>query len=273
MFTAAISCNTVGVVLRIFLLVVLFRLHKIRESSGFLVACLQISELAFTGVTDPLHSQSLLASQLNLSIGGVDCDVLTFFHETFICTNLWLMASLAVNRFTAIIFPLQFNLFPKMNVAAVSVLVPWSIGLSLTLPPYLRSKTIVARACGMHASKRTIPKSTVIAGIYLPLLITGVLYGFLLVSFILARRATRSVAFEGNANPERRGLKKRYKLAKVLFFSFLWCSLCFLPLPALTAIFPGIWWRNMHVVMLTRTWMVFTYATQTVRASLTVMVR
>ena len=159
---------------------------------------------------------------------------------------IWQECLLSINRFIAIVVPRFYAtvINTKRLIATIIVgyLIPFFInayGLSRNL--YVQSPPFGTCRYKPEFGK-VYPLIHATLGVYLPVCAIGISYLTIFISFYSKkRRATGPHVLPSDTRSVREA--KRMRLAKMLFVSFLWNSLAYLPQPVVSALFPQLYTR------------------------------
>ncbi|XP_055350329.1 rhodopsin-like [Paramacrobiotus metropolitanus] len=239
---AMISIFTVAFVIGTFLSLILtvtiaFR-PRLHTGSGILIAHHQFLHVLQTGISNPLYMFTGWIVWLGLSVSGMNCFVMHFFCKLFTFTEMWASLMLAVNRFVALIFPHHYNAISSNKAITVLMLIPWLIGLALTVPGLYGIGTLFGNRqvdCGyITVTSHAVATLVIVMGVYLPLAIQGLLYAVVLIVHYRQTKIHEVSTVQ----------KKRFLLFRLLFGSYLWYVVCYAPQPIALYGFPQFWFED-----------------------------
>ena len=191
----------------------------------------------------------------------IDCRLFTLFYLSVYYAENWSSALMALNRFVAIELPHHYKKWLTKYALAASMVLPWVIGFSTTLPIYLgvgADFTWNPRngVCFAKASKGAYMTAWLALGIYLPMALIGVTYIALFLRLLMKRYmvsarggviypALLMMPVNGHRNRVNAAVRRRHiRIAKMLMMAFVWYCLCFLPGPVITINFPALYVRD-----------------------------
>ena len=237
-FVVNITCNAVGTVFALLLLVAIFsgtRFHK--SGAQLLIAHLILVDLAICLIHSPLNAiTTFVGTMETVSATERACSYTHFAFMATMYSGQWTSAFLAFNRFIATYFPHSYKSFFVGSVHLNMIFVAWAIGVLMNIPFFFGVGGTYGsvppwNGCGIRPDENSsIYTLTVGAGLYGPLVLG---FGFYLIIFIRAivHHFQPSRVYTTSTCPDRRRTAKRKRLlvAKMLFLSSLTVCLFYLP--------------------------------------------
>ncbi|XP_055329959.1 uncharacterized protein LOC129582471, partial [Paramacrobiotus metropolitanus] len=163
------------------------------------------------------------------------CPFIYFLYVLNYSLIAWADAALALNRFTAILLPHHYPRVASRRAVVLQLAVCWTIALGCALPQYLSPRIQVALlpsgACNIVRSEGRLLFMLVLLSLYVPLGAVGFLYSFVFLSRYCKVCRNRVMGLNGIVDAvfvEK--MQRRIATAKILFYSFIWYCVCFIPL-------------------------------------------
>ncbi|XP_055348301.1 uncharacterized protein LOC129595341 [Paramacrobiotus metropolitanus] len=233
--------SVTGVVLSLTLFFTLILRSHLRTRSGVLLAHQQLLHALEIGVSNPLYIITGWAVWLGVPITTFNCTTMYFFGQWFICAESWASLFLAFNRFVALIFPHQYGRVTSNLATMVFLVSAWGIGLAVNLPGLWGIGGVFGKRdfggrydCGrISITSQEISNAVATLGGYLPLALQGIIYLAVIVGYQIEGRR------QGNSLQ-----RKRMHLFRLLFASYLWYLLWYLPVLVVAYGFPYYWYSD-----------------------------
>ncbi|OWA51017.1 hypothetical protein BV898_15519 [Hypsibius exemplaris] len=214
-----------------------------RQRGNILVANLSVVTMLNSGTVLPISMASTLHRQYYDDLPEHFCDYSTYYYST-LHAFVWCECFIAFNRFVAIVFPYRYKIVASNKGIIASILLGYAIPILINASAFIVSPHMYVNAlpfgsCRIDSKNSSIyPTFQSVTGVYLPLCVNGLLY-LVVFAVVWARkfrlRHDTIVPFIVIRSPRpgssTRVQSKRMRLARMLFASFIWNLLMFLPLP------------------------------------------
>ena len=264
--------SVLGGICNFTLLATILSSKKLRTGCGILIA----HELFLDGTISGVHMFILSISTVYLApyheLSPKFCRDTFWPYYIFITASIWNAVLIGVNRFIAIVFPLNYHYVSGKTGTGLIILVIWLLGVLITLPNYIGIEGTLQSSkpwgsCGTKVLNPVLHSWLSTSGNTCPLITLGGLY---IVTFAIAFRRQmlqkRKVAREEGAEIERAVkpnamLKRRMKSAKIMFRAYLWYTISFIPAPLTYALFPVEYSTIPLLSLFLRTSLLLGYAT------------
>ncbi|OQV17315.1 hypothetical protein BV898_08564 [Hypsibius exemplaris] len=250
-FSLSIATSVGGSVMLILLLASSVYHKKLAGGSTVLIAHLMLIQLLHCAVLLPILTvNSFTALTHRKDVLQLDCSVLSLIHITAIQADNWASLFLAINRYVAIVVPHFYRKLVTRNAILASLLLPWLIGVAVTLPVYFGFGGIFLWSapcafCAIFISGATSLYGAVFwptLGTYVPIILMGMIYlalfGRLAAANSARRRSIDKTVLKGGAAVLLRKQERQIVIAKMLVAGYVWYSLCILPGPIILTVFP-----------------------------------
>ncbi|GAV01113.1 hypothetical protein RvY_11875-1 [Ramazzottius varieornatus] len=210
-----------------------------QTGSSILIIHLIIQECIICGLCSPLQTVSMFINfhQHKATHTGIHCPTYLLLYITTIHANSWLAVFLAFNRYVAVLYPLKYKWWIRKNLLRAMIVTSWLIGIVATSsqlfaddnvsqpkPPFYR--------CEIGAQSQSALTIATAIGNYIPLSLIFILYFTIFIRTI--HRSRQDVTC---IEQDRKTLRRRIVVARMLFVSALWYLACLLPLPILITAF------------------------------------
>ncbi|OWA50703.1 hypothetical protein BV898_15212 [Hypsibius exemplaris] len=164
------------------------------------------------------------------------------------CVSHWNTFATAVNRFVAVCFPMRYKRISSPKFVALFMVIPWLIGGLLSVPylDHFSGNFIAAPKwfrCSFTDPTRFSVSAFLYFGFIMPMLMVTVLYTVTCLKMTLGQPQTRYGDVRVPENPNQsvaRRLRKRFKIAKLLFVSAVCYDVLYLMNPVLTWLAPKL---------------------------------
>jgi hypothetical protein len=219
---------------------------KLRKSGNILVANLLFLNILLGITVHPVTLISILYRQYG-DLAKDFCDWLVYYYLVM-HSFVWQECLLAVNRFVAILVPHQYRLISTKRGIAATLCCGYSIALIINVFPLGQKVKVYASSLPFGACLYNVKRGDLfpifhaVFGVYLPMCIIGACYVTVFTTLWLKKLRIRKLG-QGVVGPTHNHQlqNKRTKLARMLFGSFIWYALTYLPHPLLTAFFKNIY--------------------------------
>ena len=268
-----------GSFLLILLLVTSF-LHRHRpaihnSSARYLLIHLLSLELFLLLISHPLQTvlSHVRMTQPLLTSLSLPCRGIVLVHASTTYAENWSILAVALNRFIALEIPVHYDHCSSPRCNAALILIPWIIGVGCTLPAYFgaRMDFLVSPdngGCYQQAHNTSgYLQLEFAAGVYVPIVLTGVLYFLLLwqltpsrhrqvtphvlpltpvqITVTVGRRTHVALLPPLSGRATGHGCASGFRarqiaVTRMLLVSFVWYCVCFVPGPIVTASFPQL---------------------------------
>ena len=241
------SICSFGAVSVLLLLIIIISNKTLLSGSGILVFHLQLIHLTLCGVLLPI---SVLWKYLSMfgQIIQVDCTAFSVLFMMVIKAENWCSLMLAINRLVAVSFPHYYKRFSSVKSISVMIVLCWLISFATNFPSYaLRIISDVSaplQDCPQaFRSSHTVQNLLTGFGTYCPLMLIGIIYASvgLKVTIHSGRKTEPTKAYPRPAAVENSKIRRKIALFRLLFCSYLWFVLCYIPTPLIIAIKPQLW--------------------------------
>ncbi|XP_055350324.1 uncharacterized protein LOC129596943 [Paramacrobiotus metropolitanus] len=228
-----------GVLLSTSLFLTIIMRPNLRTGSGILIAHQQLLNVLQTGIGNPFYIVVGWVVWLGgVSITGINCTAMHFFCQLFICVETWSSVFLAVNRFVAIIYPHQYRLISSNAAVAGFITASWCISAAIEIPALLGIGSYFGFRqfdCGyIRVTDHNMVVMHGVVGIWFPLAVQALLYAAIVINHRQKEEESRITMVQ----------KKRFKLFRLLFGSYLWYVACYIPFMVTIYGFPRFWFAD-----------------------------
>lgn len=217
--------------------------------------------------TNPLFVTSVYFTQF-FSLNNTYCRIVGFLYVTSMSMEDWLNLSLAINRSVALLYPTFYPRLTKKwgTIGMVALgwtgVIPYSvalIGVTASFepaPPW--------GACSLRPLPQFVPLYTF--DLAFPLISAGLMY---MMTFIVYKiRTSRQVSVKGTGQNALSPVSDRHvRIIKMLFASYLWYLIFFLPSTLLAYVFIEYARSSVTATFYGRASTLFAFATNPVRYS------
>ncbi|XP_055346102.1 uncharacterized protein LOC129593689 [Paramacrobiotus metropolitanus] len=203
----AIVCG-MGTILNGLIFFAVVTQRSLQTGSGWLIAHKQFLDGLICGVVFPLITSPVLNFWLGNALPAFDCDFLIFHQLLLMQVGYWVALFLGVNRFVALLLPHSYSRVSNRRMLGVFFALSWIIAISSQLPGVLGFGLLSGVSPFLICST---------------LQTLGVLY-VTIFAFVWRRR--RRIANEGAPGLSREVYDKKYAMAKLLFASYIWNTVC-----------------------------------------------
>ncbi|OQV13809.1 hypothetical protein BV898_12028 [Hypsibius exemplaris] len=248
-FVFSITIGVSACVLLLLLLATSLYHEKLRKGSKILVIHLLLVQLLICGFNFPILTVTSYQTLRNQTV-SINCPVFLYLDIGSTHVENWASTLLAVNRYVAIIHPHQYKYFVSKTGLAITIILPWVIGLSDTLPIFLgiggRLVFLLPYGCDFTPLGGTTMEYTtawVTIGAYIPITVMGVTYITLFVRLAAGRCNGRVAVTECQVSMAKRA--RKIAIARILLSSFVWYCLCFLPDVVINTGLPYLYERSL----------------------------
>ncbi|OQV26141.1 hypothetical protein BV898_00263 [Hypsibius exemplaris] len=228
----------IGTLFNILCLAAIFTYPPLRHRGSILVANFVLVNLLLSATVYPI-SLVALSCHYYCYLPDNNCNWAYYFY--FILQSLtWQECFLALNRFVAIVLPHEYHYVSSTKATFAFIFLGYFIPLILNLSPAGSSvptytETAPFGGCLYNQNGNPIFRDThAIVGVYLPMTVVGLSYCAIFVRVGISR-------YDAGGAKLSSSMQRRLTLAKMLFASFIWYCLTYLPQPILTAAFPSIY--------------------------------
>lgn len=256
-YKSCISYVTIGLCICLFAivsnvvcLVAILSYSPLRQRGNYLVANLTVVAILLSLTGHPVIFVQIVYRQFNWMPPNF-CDYLAYYY--FLMHSLmWHECFIALNRFVALILPNQYKAISRKFAVGVTISLGYLIAFTVNVYPLTTRVHVYVSAlpfgnCAYnpkHESFQFFPVLQALFGVYLPMGVVGLCYT-VLFSTISARSAQRTQVQPTAAAPRARHQllqqKKRLRLARMLFASFVWNALTYLIQPLIQAFFTNFY--------------------------------
>ncbi|OWA50704.1 hypothetical protein BV898_15213 [Hypsibius exemplaris] len=254
----------IGVLLNFTLLCTLLRelLSRSKHSGSRVLIlhqiCLDFLQVCAEPAVDIFTTYYLPAVRLR-PFSPTECGLIRVPFMWLECASHWSSCVTAINRFVAVCFPMRYKQFCSPNCVTILMALPWLIGGLLSIP-YLDhfSGNFSAEPkwfrCSFTDPTRFSVSAFLYFGFIMPMLMVTVLYTVTCLKMTLGQPRTRYGDVRVPENPDQgavRRLRKRFKIAKLLFVSAVCYYVLYLMNPVLTWLAPQL----LNSLPLSRMWL------------------
>ncbi|XP_055340587.1 allatostatin-A receptor-like [Paramacrobiotus metropolitanus] len=250
-FAVMMGLSAVGAVANITLTITILSSEKLRSGCGVLIAHLLLVSATLCAVHLPLLTVTTYYMAPKQPLGITFCRVTVLFYFSTLYVVNWTAMLISINRFVAIVYPYKYNAhFASYKVGFSLIALSWTVVLCCNFLVFFNhggrfEATRPWGACGITVIRNSMiyPMITVIC-VTFPTALEGVMYVAIFATVgwraLLRRRKIRHVVERAI---ERRNslVQKRYRSVKMLSVSYLWYSVCFMPAPIASSIFPHVY--------------------------------
>ncbi|GAU99486.1 hypothetical protein RvY_10482 [Ramazzottius varieornatus] len=253
-----IALSVLGAILFIVLLLAVGRKRKLRAGAGILISNLLVSELLLTAIFFPLSSiaiyYSLTDSENDFFVNDL---ALNLVRVIIIYTFHWNSLFLAVNRYCAVLHPRFYQRqFASRRLLFGLVILSWIIGLAITMPTYLKAvsddsrfwfeddgSSISNNSTRSKAARKSLTFMRNTVGAYIPAVLIGTLYITVfcrITVFYKGKKQSGATSLSCSVSPPTESVvrQRRLVVAKMLFVSYWFLTLCFMTTPITYSFFP-----------------------------------
>ncbi|XP_055340578.1 adenosine receptor A3-like [Paramacrobiotus metropolitanus] len=235
----------IGGLLTVFLFVALLQRQSSKSRSGFLIEHLLLVDFVICAIIQPTY---LVNAFLDATVPGrqtlFHCIVFTTIRFTTYYTQYWAQLTLAVNRLIAVSFPKMYKTWTKRHLLISAIVFCWLVGIACNIPPFFGFGYTISNhfpplnTCSTKPASRGNMVVMSSVGIYVPMVLVGVIYIFIWIHSKVMSRTSGRLALE-----------RRMKVAKMLFASFVFYLLLFLPMAIAPTFFPTIRYTRPEVLV------------------------
>ncbi|XP_055341323.1 rhodopsin-like [Paramacrobiotus metropolitanus] len=255
----------VGTVSSVLLLYVILNNQSLRSGCGILIAHLLFQELITCSVHYMLFSLKVFLRRLDV-LWLDDCQISPVFFVIVIHAGNWSSCFLACNRLVATVFPSAYEACMTTKMTVTMIVGSWIIGALCNIPPLfgygLRFVASHLGTCEIIRFPGMVFSLIAAMGAYIPITLLGIMH-----ITIYMRIRFRWLCDAGNHSAAgcdsvvwKKRLRRRIMIARMLFASFIWYCLCFLPVPVLLAVRPDMYFGNDLVLLWSRFLLLCGYA-------------
>ncbi|XP_055340580.1 adenosine receptor A3-like [Paramacrobiotus metropolitanus] len=232
-----------GTVTIILLLTATIRYRSLRAGAGRLIAHLLCIDFFICGITTPGYMLIIFLDLVGIPY-TINCTAWVTIRMLSINVQYWASMVLAVNRLVAIALPHHYKVWTRRSVMLAMMGMCWVIAIAINLPPlfghaYSLGKYPPLMSCTMKPLDDMLFPIISSIGSHIPIATLSVVYIFIALYTIRLKNAVNS----------GKQMVRRIKVARMLFVSFAFYFICFLPMTVLPPFFPKIIF-TMPVVML-----------------------
>ncbi|XP_055337371.1 rhodopsin-like [Paramacrobiotus metropolitanus] len=242
----------IGTSLNVPLFVTIATGSKLNTGSGALIAHLLFIESMLCSVWNPIICISMYTAHIK-PLSHTFCQYALFGYYIFLhCAN-WSTLLLAINRFVAIMFPHQYSKVSSKPALLFSMSFGWMVAIGFNLPGFLGVSGDYVPippwgGCGTKVTAQFAWFNALLTGVLTSIPVSGVglayIVMFVKIGVVWCRNRNAVVTKQkddssAGARHDRSVLqKRRFDSAKMLFISYLWYSLCYLPAPIASSVYP-----------------------------------
>lgn len=237
----------VGALTSILLLIVIVMNSGARKGYRFLVAHMLVLLIVYFVVHYPAIGIFVYADQMkNWRVSNSQCNLVTFpIMATGFASN-WTDLFTAFNRVVAVVFPAKYKTYVLSRWSSWSIGFVWIISLTFSALPFSGTGghfKMFLGTCNWSPDGRAGTMVQTL-GIYFPFTFVGISYFMIFLKFFYLKLTAR---FRIRPRPEncvakliQRTSNRRFRVAGMLFLSFLCYSLCYLPFPLMKLFFEDV---------------------------------
>ncbi|XP_055340555.1 trace amine-associated receptor 7a-like [Paramacrobiotus metropolitanus] len=235
-----------GVLCNILVMYIILSQRKLRSGCGILIAHLLFINVTLCLVHMPILSISTYFYAPYVRLGKTFCNYTILFYYSSLYTVDWAACLISVNRYVAIFLPHHYRKCAGRYGVISMIVTGWIIAFSCNLVLFYGvggayQSTKPWGACGITVSDAvTYPTVTVIC-VTLPVCLEGVVYLSIFAVVGLRKLINRRRVSVADVNADvahQHQFKKRFRVARMLFCSYVWYSICFLPAPIASSLYP-----------------------------------
>ncbi|OQV25588.1 hypothetical protein BV898_00524 [Hypsibius exemplaris] len=214
---------------------------KLKKRGNVLVANLVVVTMLISATVQPLSIASNLYRQYH-DLPRHFCDWAIYFY---ILTHafVWHECFLALNRFVAIVFPYRFNIISSPKGIVITLILGYAIPICLDLSalivkPHLYVSALPFGSCRFdpNGTNTWFPAFHSVIGVYAPICLIGAFYFAIYAAVLLRKFRLRNLPLNVRSARVAALQSKRMRLARMLFVTFVWNFITFLPSPLVTAL-------------------------------------
>ena len=219
--------------------------RKLRHRGTVLVANLVVVCILLSLTVYPISTITTLYVQY-LPLSRHFCDW-SFYYYFTVHAFVWHECLLSLNRFIAIIVPHSYRAISSRNSLMFTIATGYLISFAINsygfrTNPHLYVFSLPFGTCRINPKiKNSFFSIQSSLGVYLPMSVVGISYLIIFISIYVNNHRIRS-------GPQRVGPRtvqaKRVRLARMLFVSFLWNTLSYMPQPVITSFFSDLYLRH-----------------------------
>ena len=224
-------------------LVAIYTYPRLRQRGNILVGNLVVLNILVSLIVYPISIVSPVYRQY-YDLAANFCDW-TFFYYFMVQSFVWHECFLSINRFIALVVPHYYTAISRKRNLVLTVILGYLIPFSVNaygLRGNLYASTLPFGGCRFSPDISVVyPLFQSVLGIYLPMCMVGMCY---LIIFMTARMRKRRL-YDSAAPAEYSLVRqtRRMRVAKMLFVSFLWNTLTYIPQPILSAFLKDLYNR------------------------------
>ena len=206
-----------------------------RGAGGVFIAHLLIVHLIVCSVEGPVALVSVYKSFKGTNDFGINCKWLMFFRLVTFHADIWASFFLALNRATAVVFPLYYRRHcAAIYVSAVVVFSSWVIAIACNIPALFGAGQIFGYfppwfTCNARPTNNTIATLTNTVAWYLPMASGCGVYGATAV-FVYFNRKVRMTKND----------VRTLRATAMLSATFVWQAVCFIPIVVAATKYPWV---------------------------------
>ncbi|XP_055346104.1 green-sensitive opsin-1-like [Paramacrobiotus metropolitanus] len=245
-----------GIILNCFLLVVILTQRKLQTGSGWLIAHKQILDVILCAIIFPIMISPVINLYVNIEGLTVNCVWAQFVQLTLMQVGYWTAFFLGVNRLFALLLPHKYSVIAAKPSLVGCIAFSWFIVLVCDIPTLFNIGMkfgVTVNSCGILGPTDNFTYIVMTAfGQYIPVVLSGVIY----ITIFLTIRIKMSSRV-GAAGQRSDVSRRRVVIAKLLFASYIWNTVCSqLPI-ALIQLVPrsagnrallSLWLRTIHAL-------------------------
>ncbi|XP_055340724.1 protein trapped in endoderm-1-like [Paramacrobiotus metropolitanus] len=250
--------------------------RKLRKGSGTLIAHSILIEAFLCVIGVPLIMASTYMPQFGWpSKTMCKWTMLLFYGPIFAGT--WASVLIAINRFVAIFFPHVYSKLTTPPLLALVIALGWAVALASSVPMFFEAGGISVGAtkpwyaCGARQEKPGyLYNFLVTVGTTAPAVALGVIYvsifTLVIIRALIFRRKIDTTDKAAVARNQRAQAmtQKRLKMARMLFVSYIWFTVCYMPAPVTASVAPVLYGTSPLVSLFLRMLLEIGYATSPV---------
>ncbi|XP_055340581.1 adenosine receptor A3-like [Paramacrobiotus metropolitanus] len=218
----------------ILLLTATLRYHNLRAGAGRLIAHLLFIDFFICGFTTPGYMIIIFLDLVGIKY-TINCTAWVTIR--LISTHVQYLASmfLAINRLVAITMPHRYKWWTRRPVMFATMALSWFISISVNIPPLFGYAVALGKypplmSCTVKPLEDKVFIVTSSIGSHIPIATLCVIYIFIAVYTIRLKNSVHS----------GKQMLRRIKVARMLFVSFAFYFVCFLPMSVMPPFFPKI---------------------------------
>ena len=228
-------------------LIAIFTQPRLRQQGNALVANLIMVNILLSLFVYPISIVSPMYRQY-YELASTFCDWI-FFYYFMVQAFVWHECLLAFNRFVAILIPHYYKNISSKKCLAITVIVGYLIPFMINSYGLQSDSSIFWSSLPFGSCQFRHEVSIVfllfhsILGVYLPIVVIGLGYFMIFLAVHLRkRRVVRDRGFVAAGLSAAREAK-RMRIAKMLFVSYLWNTVTYIPQPILSVLVKDVYRR------------------------------